>query len=181
MKRKVLNKGFVELTGVFGDEKSAITPQHIVFTFHVKCPIFVANKWFRHHGSVFTKVRLAGDVEYYVPVHFKSYKQHDLSETDTNTIYKKMDNYSRWAVNFYKKLISEHSISRDYAEIMLPQSLFTGFYWTVSASGLMRFLKYKLDNDDNFELQEYSKVLLDMFKAKMPSTVKSFLRREFDK
>ena len=152
-----------------------------MITFHVKCPIFVANQWFRHHGSIFTKVRLAGDIEYYVPVHFKSYKQHDLSEADTNIIYKKMDNYNKWAVNFYKKLISDHSISREQAEIILPQSLFTEFYWTVSVSGLMRFLKYKLLNDSNFELQEYSKVLLDMFKEKMPVTTKTFLRREFGK
>ena len=181
MKRKVLNRGFIELTDFLGDEKHSITAQHMVFNFHVKCPIFVANQWSRHNGSSFTKVRMSGAVEYYVPVHFKSYKQHDLSETDTNIIYKKIDNYNKWAINFYNKLIGEHSISPEQAEIILPQSLFTEFHWTVSASGLMRFLKYKLLNDSNFELQEYSKVLLDLFKEKIPGVAKSFLRREFGK
>ena len=126
--------------------------------------------------STFTECHVTGDAEYYIPVHIKSYKQHDLSETDTNIIYKKMENYNRWAINFYNKLTSDHSISPEQAKIILPQSLFTEFYWTVSANGLMRFLKYKLSNDSNFELQEYSKVLLDMFKKNMPCMAKVFLK-----
>ncbi len=181
MKRKVLNKGFVELTGVLGDETSAVTTQHLILTFHVKCPVFVAHQWFRHHGSTFTEVNNIEQEEYYVPSYFQSYNYKNLSEVDSNILHKKMDNFNKWVVNFYNKMINDHSISREQARMILPHSLFTEFYWTVNAKSLMRFLKYKVTDTSKWEMQEYSKVILDMFREKLPSTVETFLIKEFGK
>jgi len=85
--KKVLDKGFVRLIDMMGDDLSAVrsarvsygkeltTPEkdrklieylmkhghetpfeHIVFTFHVKCPIFVARQWFRHRIASYNEI-----------------------------------------------------------------------------------------------------------------------------
>jgi len=45
--------------------------EHVVFTFHVKAPIFVARQWFRHRIGSFNEISLRytefNETEYYVP------------------------------------------------------------------------------------------------------------------
>ena len=183
MKRKVLNRGFIQLNGMSADDSISPPLEHIVFSFHIKCPIFVARQWFQDRRSSFNEISEIKSIvseDFYVPSSFQSSQSGiSLPEVESNILYKKLDNFNKWAVNFYGKLIKDHFISNDQARMILPQSMFTEFYWTVNAKSLMNFLRHRLVNKSKWEMQQYAEVLLDMFKEKLPVTAEVFLKREF--
>lgn len=213
--KKVLNRGFVRLVDVLGDDLSVVkaarvsygkdvsdsqkdqklikflmknnheTPfEHVVFQFHVKCPLFVARQWFRHRWSSFNEISgryVEMKDEFYIPSYFrtqkgKNYIFENLSEEECNELYTKFDNYCKWAHNFYLKLIREHGVAREQARMILPQSMFTEFYWTVNARSLMNFLKLRMDVHAQWEIRQYAKAMMEFFMDKTPWTAKTFLQ-----
>ncbi len=217
--RKVLDKGFVRLDEVCGDDLTVVqsarvsyrgevkgdekdkrliefllknaheTPfEHVVFRFHVKCPIFVARQWFRHRWGSFNEVSGRYTVitdDFYLPSYFrtqkgKNYEYENLSEQECNELYTKFENFHRWVYNFYSKLI-EKGVAKEQARMVLPQSMYTEFYWTVNARSLMNFLKLRIDNHAQWEIRQYAVTLLDFFVDSLPWTAEAFVKKEFNR
>jgi len=163
--------------------------EHVIFRFHIKCPLFVARQWFRHRWSSFNEI--SGRYtkikdEFYVPSYFrtqkgKNYEFENLSEKECNEIYSKIDNYNRWAYNFYTKLLETYNVAKEQARIILPQSMYTEFYWTVNARSLMNFLKLRCDEHAQWEIRQYAKSILDFFVEYMPWTAEAFIKKELIK
>ena len=180
MKRKVLNRGFIQLNGVSGEEIPYTPIESVVFSFRIKCPIFVARQWFQDRWSSFSEISdkttfLSED--FYTPSHFQSSQEGiTLTEAESNLLYKKIENFNKWSLNFFNKLTKEHFISNDQARMILPQSMYTEFYWTVNAKSLMNFLRHRLVNKDKWEMHQYAECLLDMFKQKLPKTAEEFIK-----
>ena len=60
------------------DNKHETPFEHLVFTFHVKCPIFVARQWFRHRIGSFNEISgryVKLDTEFWVPTEWRSNNQ----------------------------------------------------------------------------------------------------------
>ncbi|WP_456400371.1 FAD-dependent thymidylate synthase [Mesoaciditoga sp.] len=199
-KIEVLDKGFVELIDVFGGDKAAARaarisymsksdPQgdkrliellmtnghespfeHIVFTFQIKAPIFVARQWFRHRiGSFmersgrYTKF----DEEFYVP---KKSRANGLEEA--------MREQMQSAFKTYKELL-ENGVKKEVARMVLPMSLYTQWYWTVNARSLMNFLNLRADKHAQYEIQQYALTVAIFFKETCPWTYDAFLRKYY--
>lgn len=164
---------------------SHLTPfEHTLFQFHVKCPIFVARQWFRHRWSSFSEISARYTEvkdEFYIPREFriqdKLNKQGSV-KTDILDNKKLIEDYSsviKKSYETYQKLIS-CGVAKEMARMILPVCQYTQFYWTVNARSLMNFLHLRLDEHAQFEIQEYAKVLADIFKHKMPWTWESFVK-----
>ena len=217
--KKVLDKGFVRLIDMMGDDLSAVrsarvsygkeltTPErdrklieylmkhghetpfeHIVFTFHVKCPIFVARQWFRHRIASYNEIsgrytRLKD--EFYVPDTIRVPDEKDKQKSVPNDgrvdeerakklIVESFNNSYR----VYQELLNM-GLAREMARIVLPLSIYTEFYWTVNARSLMNFLNLRADSHAQWEIQRYALVIAEIFEEKCPWTFHAFLKYRY--
>lgn len=199
-KINVLDKGFVELIDVFGGDKAAVmaarisymsTPdpegdkrlinllmanghespfEHIVFTFYVKAPIFVARQWFRHRIGSFSERSgrfTEFNEEFYVP---------DKTRAGNNV--EAMKDAMHSAFETYKHLLKS-GVKREVARAVLPMSLYTQWYWTVNARSLMNFLNLRADKHAQHEIQRYAIAVASFFKESCPWTYEAFVKKSY--
>ncbi|MEO0295703.1 MAG: FAD-dependent thymidylate synthase, partial [candidate division WOR-3 bacterium] len=166
-------------------ENEHMTPfEHSVFKFHVKCPIFVARQWFRHRWGSYNEISgryTEYKDEYYLPekLRVQSKKDKQMSEfgdiEEEKELLKKMQDIFEKSFEVYRELL-ERGVAREIARIVCPLSTYTQFYWTVNARSLMNFLRLRLDIHAQYEIREYAKCILEIFKEKMPWTYEAFLK-----
>lgn len=139
--------------------------EHSYFTFYVKCPVFVARQWFRHRISSYNEMSLRyciAEEDYYVPEHL---------DEGTRRIY--VQTVDR-AFQAYRELVGR-GMKKEQARGVLPMCLYTQFYWTVNARALMNFLDLRLDSSAQYEIRQYARAILKIFKEKMPITASAFV------
>ncbi len=216
---KVLDKGFVELVSVMGDDLTVVraarvstgsgtkgpekdkklidylmrhgheTPfEHVVFTFHVKCPIFVARQWFRHRIASYNEKSgrySKMEYEFYVPerMRIQHPKDRQMSvpndgSVDEERAKKIIEEVYEKAFKAYEELL-EMGVARELARIVLPLSLYTEFYWTVNMRSLMNFLSLRADSHAQWEIQQYALAIADYFKKCCPWSYESFLKHSY--
>lgn len=160
--------------------------EQVVFTFHLKMPIFVARQWVRHRMGRMNEVSGRYSImkdEFYVPAKEDIAPQSSdnkqgrsleaLSESDAERVQMEFMRGQNEAYESYTKLV-ESGLAREIARINLPLSLYTEFYWQMDLHNLFHFLKLRLDTHAQFEIREYAKVLLDLAEKVCPLSVKSF-------
>ena len=171
-----------------------MTPfEHSLFTFYVKCPIFVAREWMRHRSGSFNEISgryVEFEPEFYIPKIYRTSaptnKQGSVTPTEpvNGLDLEDWHDYNRRVIhevvtyNFshYKWLLSQ-GVAKEMARMILPLSLYTQFYWTVNARNLMHFIELRQAEDAQFEIREYAKAALSIFSEKMPVTAGIFLSR----
>jgi len=166
-------------------EHEHMTPfEHSVFKFHVKCPIFVARQWFRHRWGSYNEISgryTKYSDEFYMPsrLRVQSERNKQMSEfgdlKEEKILLEKMEKVQEESFRVYRELL-EKGIARELARIVCPLSTYTQFYWTVNARSLMNFLRLRLDIHAQYEIREYAKCILKVFKEKMPWTYNAFLK-----
>ena len=162
--------------------------EHIVFTFRVKAPLFVARQWFRHRISSFNEISGRYSIiknEFYYPDRIRSQdvvnKQGSLfgfdkeKETGSINIIKKQteDCYAS-----YENMLQQ-GVAREMARMVLPVNIYTQWYWTVNLRSLMNFLNLRADSHAQYEIQEYAKIIAAIFLEKCPWTYDSFIRHYY--
>ncbi len=138
--------------------------EHAVFTFDVKCPLFVARQWFRHRIASYNEVSLrycVAEKEYYVP--------EDLDESAREAY----DRTIRESFRVYEEMISA-GVRKEIARAVLPLALYTEFYWTVNVRSLMNFLELRLAPGAQREIRAYAEALLEILSDTMPVTARCF-------
>ena len=215
----VLDKGFVELVSVMGDDLTVVrsarvstgggtkgperdrrlidylmrnhheTPfEHVVFTFHVKCPIFVARQWFRHRIASYNEKSgrySKMDYEFYVPERIRIQHPEDkqMSVENDGSVNEKeavrmIESLYEAAYSTYRKLL-DMGVAREMARIVLPLGLYTEFYWTVNMRSLMNFLSLRADSHAQWEMQRYAVAVAEFFKECCPWSYESFLKHSY--
>lgn len=140
--------------------------EHAVFTFDVKCPIFVARQWIRHRMASYDEVSLRhciAERDYYIPEELKGDKKEQyIKSTEAS-----FDSY---------KTLLESGLRREQARMLLPLNIYTQFYWTINARSLMNFLTLRLDKSAQYEIRQYAEAIFEIFKKVMPITAEAFER-----
>jgi thymidylate synthase (FAD) len=183
-KRKVLNRGFVELVEWMGGDAAVIrnarrcwkstskgqesdrkllkhlllkghkTPfEAMVFTFDIKCPLFVARQWHRHRIGSFNEESLrycVAEREYFVPEELPPELQDKWRE------------HNEECFALYEQMIGTYRLRREAARSLLPVGIYTRFYWTVNGSSLMNFLLLRTNRQAQKEIREYARAILEM-------------------
>ncbi|MEN3041802.1 MAG: FAD-dependent thymidylate synthase [Fervidobacterium sp.] len=220
MKKSILDKGFVRLVDMMGDDYSAIlaarvsygqglkTPErdkalimylmehghetpfeHIVFTFHVKAPIFVARQWFRHRIGSFNEISQRyteiKEEEFYIPLNVRvnvpedRQKAVEVNDKDLlESVVRKMEVLFEESYKTYKELL-EIGVARELARIVLPLATYTQFYWTVNARSLMNFLSLRADSHAQWEIQQYALAIAEFFRTTCPWTYEAFVKHSY--
>ncbi len=145
--------------------------EQVVFTFHVKLPIFVARQWIRHRTARLNEISGRYSVmksEFYLPsttgIAFQSEnnKQGRAAAAVPARLQKKvlaiLEKYQKELYGAYKDLL-EHNIARELARINLPLSLYTELYWQIDLHNLFHFLKLRLEAHAQMEIRAYAEIL----------------------
>ena len=160
--------------------------EQVVFTFHLKMPIFVARQWVRHRMGRMNEVSGRYSImkdEFYVPetscisAQSKDNKQgralESLPKSEAEKIQETFVKGQQESYSDYSKMV-EDGLAREIARINLPLSLYTEFYWQMDLHNLFHFLKLRLDSHAQYEIREYAKVILEMVRKVCPLATASF-------
>lgn len=157
----------------------------VVFTFHVKLPIFIARQWMRHRAGSYNEISARYSVmkdEFYVPDYDRIQGQSllnkqcsgELLETDDQVAAKSMIEIANQnAYETYKDLI-DLGVARELARVVLPVSTYTEFYWKVDLRNLFNFLELRLHNHAQYEIRVYAEAITEIIKDIIPMALKSF-------
>lgn len=160
--------------------------EQVVFTFHVKMPIFVARQWVRHRTGRMNEVSGRYSImkdEFYVPEtkdiepQSKDNKQgrsdEPFGEAKAKEIQAALQKGQKDSYDSYSELL-DTGLAREVARINLPLSLYTEFYWQMDLNNLFRFLKLRLDGHAQYEIRQYAQVMLELVRKVCPLAVASF-------
>ncbi|MFT5285155.1 MAG: thymidylate synthase (FAD) [Planctomycetota bacterium] len=107
--------------------------------------------------------------EFYVPQVMRANPPHgnkqasvDLGESfDHHTEREMMLGECRDAFANYEARI-DRGVAKEIARTVLPQSLYSQAYWTVSLQGLLHFFEQRLKPDAQYEIRRYAEALRDL-------------------
>lgn len=160
--------------------------EQVVFTFHLKMPIFVARQWVRHRMGRMNEVSGRYSImkdEFYIPADDCIAKQstdnkqgrddEPLPKAEAEQLRKDFADGQQAAYDTYSKMV-DGGLAREIARINLPLALYTEFYWQMDLHNLFHFLKLRLDGHAQYEIREYAKVLLEICRKVCPLATGSF-------
>lgn len=183
-----MNEHGIGLINYLLKNKHATPFEHVVFKFRIKAPIFVTREWMRHRWSSFNEMSM----RYYVPpvINFYNPEPKNIRRqigkpgaytfepvNDDNLekiVNERLDVVYKLANSVYNDLI-ELGIAKEIARCALPVAQYTEFIWTVNARSLINFLSLRNDTNAQYEIQEYGRILEDIFADILPITHKAFV------
>ena len=143
--------------------------EHIVFTFHIRCPIFVARQWFRHRIGSFNEISgryVELDTQFFVPSAFRQNKtsnhqasiEGDFTEDEMQSMSNEYTYALEIAESTYHSLL-EKGVAREQARAILPLGTYTEFYWTVNLRSLFNFIHLRTDENAQEEMRDYATIV----------------------
>ncbi len=164
------------------------TPSEMVeLKFHACMPMFVARQWIRHRAASVNEYSGRYSLMpmlFYTPspeqlqTQSRSNNQgrsgthvSDATYAETLRRWQAIRNESRSA---YEWLTGE-DVARELARIDLPLSTYTQWYWKIDLHNLLHFLKLRVDEHAQWEIQEYGRVMAGMLKRVAPLSYEAWI------
>jgi thymidylate synthase (FAD) len=160
--------------------------EQVIFTFHVKMPIFVARQWIRHRTARLNEISGRYSVmrdEFYVPraheVRFQG--QHNKQGSSDTEVPEELRERAialiqadqQATYQHYQELLDD-DIARELARINLPLSLYTEMYWQIDLNNLFHFLRLRMDWHAQYEIRAYGDAMAQIVKAVCPMAYEAF-------
>lgn len=164
--------------------------EHVVFTFVIKCPLFVRSQIHRHRTFSYNEISrryTSEDIEFYLPMFFRKQAESDRQAS--------VDDYVSNMVltdNFYREKLGDETtirrflkwhtmsclycyeemmragVAREQARMILPQNLYTRFYMTGNLHNWFHFLDLRDSEHAQWETREYAKAIKSVIKREVP-------------
>jgi thymidylate synthase (FAD) len=160
--------------------------EQVIFTFHLKMPIFVARQWLRHRTARLNEVSGRYSVmrdEFYAPraheVRYQSVKNKqggddkDVPEALREEVIRALHDEQRDTYRNYEGLL-ERGVARELARINLPLSLYTEMYWQIDLNNLFHFLRLRMDWHAQYEIRAYGDAMAGIVRAVAPMAFEAF-------
>ena len=158
--------------------------EHVVYTFHIKCPIFVARQWFRHRIGSFNEISgryVELDTNFWVPTSWRSNNQENkqssgpsgFTPVEAEKLYRKYHSVLDLSSMIYEELL-EAGVAREQARAILPIGTYTEFYWTVNARSLFNFLSLRTAPDAQQEMRDWAIAVEKLVEDTAPQTFEAY-------
>jgi len=143
---------------------------HAFASFHVRCPLFVHSQLVKHkflRVNTISRRYVDDNIELYVPDQWRS-RSVDKKQGSGGAMEISLDSEMlfaatcRNALTTYDSMIAE-GVAPEQARMILPQSLFTEFYWSGSLDAFADMCKLRCASDTQYE----SRVVADQISEKM--------------
>ena len=140
---------------------------HPQITLRVKAPVSIRTQMFKHkQGFVENEISrryVSFEPEFYSPewrgkpTDGAKQGSDDFIEINPE-IQKTFDNMLEGCMRTYNDLL-EAGVAPEQARFMLPQGMYTEWYWTGSLAAYARFYKQRIDTHAQYEVREYAKAI----------------------
>lgn len=166
----VLSEKDKKLVSYLAKHKHWTPFSHCTATFRVKAPIFVARQLFKHKvGLTENEIsrRYVDTVpEFYVPDVWRKRAENVKQGSSDEGVVGQMNKLHRYydfleeVLHLYDQMIKE-GVAPEQARMILPQSMYTEWYWTGSMSAFARVCKLRLDPHAQKETQMIAQMIND--------------------
>ena len=160
--------------------------EQVIFTFHVKMPIFVARQWIRHRTARLNEISGRYSVmrdEFYVPGPAEVRRQSktnrqggDATEVPAELrerVIALLTAGQERIYDEYEELLKD-DVARELARINLPLSLYTEMYWQIDLNNLFHFLRLRMDWHAQYEIRVYGDAMAQVAQAVCPLAYQAF-------
>lgn len=188
-------------------DKQHGTPfEAVYFRFRVIMPIFVARQWVKHRISTWNEYsqRYRKPIDaFYLPD--EEGRQVDGFEVLTDSDIKECDGLMQGAYETYNIMLNRaydriraaeqsgfiptvtggrnpyRSRARELLRNIIPVAGYTDVYWVVNFRSLMNFFDLRMDDNAQYEIQQYANLAFDLVEKERPLLAEAYLRRDFTK
>jgi thymidylate synthase (FAD) len=164
------------------------TPSEMVeLKFHCCMPMFIARQWIRHRSANVNEVSGRYSLlpmMFYTPsaeqlqTQSKSNNQGRSGTAVPQATYREA--LQRWETirkesqSAYEWMTGE-TVARELARIDLPLSTYTQWYWKIDLHNLLHFLRLRVDQHAQWEIQEYGRVMAGVLKRLAPLSYEAWI------
>lgn len=159
----------------------------VVFTFNVKCPIFIAREWMRHRIGSFNEYsgRYSKMIsEFYVPRPEEvreqfgkpgAYEYRPIYYPAGQRAEEIFASSTVEAWDYYDELLAM-GVAKEQARFVLPVNIYTQFTWVVNLRSLFNFISLRSDPTAMHEIRQYSKSIEMQIAYVVPVAYSEFVR-----
>lgn len=157
---------------------------HPQITVHVKAPLFVARQLGKHQvGMVWNEVSrryVDSEPEFYTPDGWRKRAENVKQGSSDELANGQLNKFALYnsllerAIDIYESLIGG-SVCPEQARMVLPQSMYTEWYWTGSLSAFARVCKLRLDPHTQKETRDVTQQISDIIKPLFPVSWKALM------
>ena len=137
---------------------------HASLQFRIKAPVFVARQLVKHQvGLVWNEVSrryVDDEPEFYIPTEWRLKAEDKKQGSSDETIEYSIDSTMMFVKETYNNLLNKN-IAPEMARMVLPQNLYTEWYWSGSLMAFARVCNLRCKPDTQLETQEIAN-LIDM-------------------
>jgi thymidylate synthase (FAD) len=166
--KKQLKDGDTKLINYLAKHDHWTPFSHCTATFRIKAPIFVARQLFKHKVGLteneISRRYVDSEPEFYMPEVWRGKAENKkqgsggiLSEDEyigeaVKSVYER-------AATMYDLLITKAGVAPEQARMVLPQGMFTEWFWTGSMSAWARICKLRISDDAQKESKEIAEMI----------------------
>lgn len=154
--------------------------RHCYLTFRLRTPIFVLRQWMKHQIGCSWNEQSARYTElrhgFFKPETWRMQdsknKQSSAGEiVETEKAFEILDHVYATCEKAYDDLLTL-GVCREQARVLLPIASYSECIWTASLQAVLHFLKLRLDNGAQLEIQQYARAVHTITAHHFPETLK---------
>ena len=156
----LLTSGDEKLIGYLAKHDHWTPFSHCTATFRIKAPIFVARQLFKHKVGLteneISRRYVDSEPEFYIPEVWRGKAKNKKQGSsgilsDNEYIGEAVKSIYERAATMYDLLITKAGVAPEQARMVLPQGMFTEWFWTGSMSAWARICKLRISDDAQTE------------------------------
>ena len=144
---------------------------HASLQFRIKAPIFVARQLVKHQvGLVWNEVSrryVDDEPEFYIPTEWRLKAEDKKQGSTDETIEYNIQSAIEFVTQTYKNLLSA-DVAPEMARMVLPQNLYTEWYWSGTLMAFARICNLRCKPDTQLETQQIAHQINILAKEKFP-------------
>lgn len=164
-------------------ERHTVPFEHTLFTFHIRCPLFLIPHFLKHRISSISQQSGRYSVladEFHVPDYVRRQlgksMSYEYEAIDPEVAEQFRDNvrvHNRLSYDMYVEAM-DSGVAKEQARILLPPTIMTEFWLSVNAHSLMNFLRLRNDPHAQWETAQIAQAMEDFFAEQMPVTFQAW-------
>ena len=164
----LLTSGDEKLIGYLAKHDHWTPFSHCTATFRIKAPIFVARQLFKHKVGLteneISRRYVDSEPEFYIPEVWRGKAKNKKQGSsgilsDNEYIGEAVKIVYERAATMYDLLITKAGVAPEQARMVLPQGMFTEWFWTGSMSAWARICKLRISDDAQAESKGIAKMI----------------------
>ena len=177
---KIIDDKDIKLIKYLANHKHTSPFNHAFLTVRVKAPIFVARQLVKHKFMPWNEVSrryVDSNPEFYVPYDWRkraSNVKQGSSDEAVNRLWG-LDPLYKQQLTLYNRMLKV-GVCPEQARMVLPQSMYTEWYWSGTLGAFLDMLKLRLKTDTQQETRAIAEMIADIVKQYWPESYKAVLK-----